>query len=176
MGAACGVNVPLHSAEHFYVITKAIEGCDLNLPVFRDPDALIYTREWSGGLCVGGFELDAKPVFGGARGVPDDFAFGLFDEDWDHFAPLYEGAMERFPALHDVEIQSMVNGPESFTIDNQYILGEAPELDNLYVCGGMNSSGIASAGGAGFALAEWITAGGPTMDMWAVDIRRFGPQ
>ena len=96
--------MPLHSAEHFYVITKAIEGCNLDLPVFRDPDVLVYTREWGGGLCVGGFELDAKPVFGGAKGVPHDFEFGLFDEDWEHFAPLYEGAAERFPILNEVEI------------------------------------------------------------------------
>jgi len=104
LAATTGVNVPLHSAEHWYSITKPIEGVTLDLPVLRDPDSLTYAREWGGGLCVGGFELNAKPIFGGASGVPDDFAFSLFPDDWDHFSPLYEGAMELIPALEDAEI------------------------------------------------------------------------
>jgi len=104
MAATTGVNVPLHSAEHWYAITKPIEGVDINLPVMRDPDALIYTREWGGGLCIGGFELDALPIFGVASGVPNDFAFNLFPDNFDHFSSLYEGAMERIPALEEVGI------------------------------------------------------------------------
>lgn len=98
--------MPLHSAEHWYAITKPIEGVTLDLPVLRDPDALVYVREWSGGLCVGGFELDALPIFGGAEGVPNDFSFGLFPDNFDHFASLYEGATEMIPALETAEIQS----------------------------------------------------------------------
>jgi 4-methylaminobutanoate oxidase (formaldehyde-forming) len=108
--------------------------------------------------------------------VPHDFSYGLFEEDWDHFAHIYDYGADRFPFLKDVEIQSMVNGPESFTIDMHYIMGEAPDLSKLFVCTGMCSSGIASAGGAGFALADWIVNGEPKNDMWDVDIRRFHPQ
>ena len=172
LAARAGANVPLHSAEHFYIITQPIPGAHPNLPVMRDPDAYTYFREWGGGLCVGGFEPTAKPIF--SEGVPDDFAFGLLPDDWDHFAILFEGAAERVPALIEAQVQSMVNGPESFTTDAHYILGEAPEADGLFVCAGMNSSGIASAGGAGKALAEWVVEGSPTMDLWPVDIRRFG--
>jgi len=175
LAAKAGVNAPLHSAEHFYVITDPIDGVTLELPVCRDPDALIYFREWSGGLCVGGFELDAKPVFGGKTGVPDDFAFGLLPDDWDQFMPLYEGAAERIPALERTGIATFLNGPESFTQDGHYILGEAPTCDGLFVCAGMNSSGIASSGGAGYALAEWIDTGASSTDLWGVDIKRFVP-
>jgi pyruvate dehydrogenase phosphatase regulatory subunit len=159
MAQATGVNIPLHSAEHFYVITKPVKGITPEFPVLRDPDGLLYSREWGGGLCFGGFELNAKPVFGGAKGVPHDFSYGLFEEDWDHFAHIYDYGAERFPFLEEVEIQSMINGPESFTIDMHYIMGESPDLSKLYVCTGMCSTGIASAGGAGFALAEWIVNG-----------------
>src|SRR6185312_15818182 len=143
------------------------------LPVLRDPDVYTYYREWSGGLVVGGFEPRCKPCF--TDGVPDKFEFSLLPEDWDHFtSQLMTGALERVPALETAEVR-MVNGPESFTPDNQYILGEAPEVRKFYVGAGFNSVGIASAGGAGRALAEWIVEGQPTMDLTAVDIRRFAP-
>eukprot|EP00941_MAST-03F_sp_MAST-3F-sp1_P005550 g5550.t1 len=177
VGARAGVNVPLHSAEHFYVITDEIEGVDRNLPTLRDPDGLIYVREWGGGLCLGGFETNAKPAFMNKKGfhVPTDFEFGLFEDDWDQFWPLYESGMARVPKLENASIRNMINGPESFTSDAQYLLGEAPEMRNFFVAAGFNSSGIASAGGAGQALAEWIVNGEPTQDLWPVDIRRVGP-
>eukprot|EP00937_MAST-01D_sp_MAST-1D-sp2_P002024 g2024.t1 len=169
---SAGVHVPLHSAEHFYVITEPVAGVDNTLPVLRDPDVLVYMREWGGGLCVGGFERDAKPIW--THGPPSDFAFGLLPDDWEHFLPLYEGAAERVPALATAGVQTFFNGPESFTTDARYVMGEAPSLGGFFVAAGFNSSGIASAGGAGRALAEWIVAGAPTMDLDAVDIRRFG--
>lgn len=176
IGALAGVNVPLHSAEHFYVVTQALNlPVTPNLPVMRDPDVFVYYREWSGGLVMGGFEPRCKPVFDGPQGVPPpgEFEFALLEEDWDHFSTLMPGALERVPALATAGVR-MVNGPESFTPDNQYILGESPELRRFYVAAGFNSSGIASAGGAGRAIAEWIVEDEPTLDLWSVDIRRFG--
>lgn len=172
VGRLAGVNVPLHTCEHFYISTKPIDGVDSYLPVLRDPDGYIYFREWSGGIIMGGFEPVAKPCF--ADGVPNDFQFQLFDEDWDHFSILMNSALERCPALETAEVRQLLNGPESFTPDNQYILGEAPEVRNFFVAAGFNSSGIASAAGAGKALSEWLIQGYPTMDLWSVDIRRFG--
>jgi 4-methylaminobutanoate oxidase (formaldehyde-forming) len=168
----CGVSVPLASAEHFYVYSKPFDPVVPSmLPVLRDPDAYIYYREWSGGLLMGGFEPNAKPAF--QKAVPDDFEFALLPEDWDHFDILMQGALHRTPCLETAQVK-MINGPESFTPDNQYILGEAPFLKGFYVAAGFNSSGIASSGGAGKALAEWIVNKAPTMDLWNVDIRRFG--
>ena len=172
LGQKAGVNVPLHSAEHFYIITKPIDGVHMDMPLMRDPDVFVYMREWSGGLCVGGFEPDAKPIW--TEGVPDDFSFGLLPDDWDQFGQIFEGAAERIPALQTAELRSMVNGPESFTTDNAYILGEAPELSNFFLACGFNSSGIASAGGAGRALAHWVVNGQPEKDLFALDVRRFG--
>ena len=174
LGRLAGVNVPLHSAEHFYATTKTMPGVWHNMPVLRDPDALIYAREWGDGLLFGGFEEGAKPWGADeSGGVPEDFSFQLLADDWDHFMPLFEGAVARFPALETAELK-MLNGPESFTPDGNYILGEAPELKNFFVAAGMNSSGIAGAGGAGLALSKWIDGGEPSMDLWPIDIRRFG--
>jgi len=173
LAATIDVNVPLHSAEHYYIITKGkFPGSHPDLPIVRDPDAYIYLREWSEGLCIGGFEPKATPIW--TEGVPQDFEFGMLPDNWESFDILLQGALERLPALQDSEIRTFFNGPESFTIDNQYILGEAPEVRKLFVAAGFNSSGIASAGGAGSALADWIEAGEPTMDLTALDIRRFG--
>ena len=169
-----GVNVPLHSAEHFYAVTEQIEGVHPNLPILRDPDGYTYFKEEVGGLVVGGFEPDAKPWVAPDR-LPYPFEFQLLEEDWDHFSVLMESALVRIPALHHTGIKKLYNGPESFTPDNQFILGEAPELQNFFVGAGFNSVGIASAGGAGRALAEWIVNGSPTSDLTAVDIRRFAP-
>ena len=173
LGKLAGVNVPLHSAEHFYLTTHAIEGITSDMPVMRDPDTYNYYREWSGGLLVGGFEPGCKPCF--TEGAPDDFAFSLLDWDWDQFDPLMQTALERVPALLDTEIHTLINGPESFTPDNVYIMGEAPNLGGFYVAAGMNSSGIASAAGVGKALSQWMTAGNSNIDIWTADIRRFGP-
>ena len=172
VGALAGVNVPLHSAEHFYVVTAPFEGVHTDLPVLRDPDGYTYFKEEVGGLVVGGFEPEAKPWVAPDR-IPYPFEFKLLEEDWDHFTVLMENALLRVPALNKTGIRKFYNGPESFTPDNQFILGEAPEVRNFFVAAGFNSVGIASAGGAGLALAEWIVHGGPTMDLTSVDIRRF---
>ncbi len=172
VGAMCGVTVPLHSAEHFYVVTERIDGVHPDLPVLRDPDGYTYIKEEVGGLVVGGFEPDAKPWVA-PDALPYPFEFKLLDEDWDHFEILMDSAIARIPALAETGIKMFYNGPESFTPDNQFILGEAPELRNFFVGAGFNSVGIASAGGAGRALAEWITEGEPGLDLSAVDIRRF---
>ena len=171
VGKICGVAVPLHSAEHMYIVTGRIEGVHPDLPVMRDPDGYIYFKEEVGGLVMGGFEPEAKPW--GMAGIPDDFEFALLPDDWDQFEILMQSALQRVPQLATSEVRTFYNGPESFTPDNNFILGEAPELKNFYVGAGFNSMGIASAGGAGRALAEWIVNGAPTMDLWPVDIRRF---
>jgi len=171
IGKMCGVSVPLHSAEHMYIVTGEIEGVHPDLPVMRDPDGYIYFKEEVGGLVMGGFEPEAKPW--GMDGIPDKFEFSLLPDDWDQFEILMENAMIRVPKLAECEVKKFYNGPESFTPDNNFLLGEAPELKNFFVGAGFNSMGIASAGGAGKALAEWIVNGSATTDLWPVDIRRF---
>jgi 4-methylaminobutanoate oxidase (formaldehyde-forming) len=172
VGELAGVNVPLHSAEHFYVVTDPIEGVHPELPVLRDPDGYTYFKEEVGGLVVGGFEPDAKPWVAPDQ-IPYPFEFELLEEDWDHFSGLMESAVHRVPVLAETGIRKFYNGPESFTPDNQFLLGETPEVRNLFIAAGLNSVGIAAAGGAGRALAEWIVEGEPSMDLTSVDIRRF---
>ncbi len=174
VGLLAGVNVPLHSAEHFYVVTEPFAGVHTDLPVLRDPDGYTYFKEEVGGLVVGGFEPNAKPWVAPDE-IPHPFEFALLEEDWDHFSILMDNALLRIPALNDTGIRKFYNGPESFTPDNQFILGESPEVANFFVGAGFNSVGIASAGGAGRALAEWIVGGEPTSDLTSVDIRRFAP-
>ena len=173
VGALAGVNVPLHSAEHFYVVTERIGGgLAPDLPVLRDPDGYIYVKEETGGLVVGGFEPQAKPWVSPDE-LPHPFEFQLLEEDWEHFSLLMDSAVHRIPVLAATGIRKFYNGPESFTPDNQFILGEAPELAGFFVAAGFNSVGIASAGGAGLALAQWIIDGQPDADLTPVDIRRF---
>jgi len=174
IGRMAGVNVPLHSAEHFYVVSETIDGVHPDMPILRDPDGYTYFKEEVGGLVIGGFEPEAKPWVS-PDAIPYPFEFQLLDEDWDHFQILMDNAMLRIPALEETGIKKFYNGPESFTPDNQFIMGEAPELANFFVAAGFNSVGIASAGGAGRALAEWIVEGEPTSDLTGVDIRRFAP-
>jgi 4-methylaminobutanoate oxidase (formaldehyde-forming) len=174
IGAMAGVNVPLHSAEHFYVVSERIDGVHPDLPILRDPDGYTYFKEEVGGLVIGGFEPKAKPWVSPDQ-IPYPFEFQLLNEDWEHFEVLMNSALLRVPALEVTGIKKFYNGPESFTPDNQFILGEAPELENFYVGAGFNSVGIATAGGAGRALAEWIVNGAPTGDLTGVDIRRFAP-
>lgn len=174
VGAMAGVNVPLHSAEHFYVVSEEIDGVHPDLPILRDPDGYTYFKEEVGGLVIGGFEPEAKPWVAPDK-IPYPFEFQLLDEDWEHFEILMNNALLRIPALETTGIKKFYNGPESFTPDNQFILGEAPECVNFFVGAGFNSVGIATAGGAGRALAEWIVNGAPTGDMTGVDIRRFAP-
>jgi glycine cleavage system aminomethyltransferase T/glycine/D-amino acid oxidase-like deaminating enzyme len=170
IGRMASVTVPLHASEHFYIVTEPMAGVTPDLPVLRDTDGYIYVREEVGGLLMGGFEPVAKPW--GMEGIPADFAFSLIPEDWEHFQVLMEQGMHRIPALETAPVRRHVNGPESFTPDGRYLLGEAPECRNFYVAAGFNSIGIASGAGAGRAVAEWIVGGEPPMDLWDVDIRR----
>ncbi|MDT5327824.1 MAG: hypothetical protein QOF25_4976, partial [Mycobacterium sp.] len=174
VGSMAGMNVPLHSAEHFYVVTDAIDGVHTDMPILRDPDGYTYFKEEVGGLVIGGFEPEAKPWVSPDE-IPYPFEFQLLEEDWDHFQILMDNALLRIPALEETGIKKFYNGPESFTPDNQFILGEAPGCRNFFVAAGFNSVGIASAGGAGLALAEWIANGSPTTDLTGVDVRRFAP-
>ena len=171
-GAMAGVNVPLYSAEHFYIVTGPIDGVHPMLPVMRDPDGFIYYKEEVGGLVMGGFEPVAKPWK--VDPIPASFQFQLLDEDWDQFEPLMTNAIHRTPCLETAQIKMLLNGPESFTPDGNFILGEAPELHNYFVCAGFNSAGIANSGGAGRLIAEWIAGGEAPSDLWDVDVRRFG--
>jgi glycine cleavage system aminomethyltransferase T/glycine/D-amino acid oxidase-like deaminating enzyme len=171
-GALAGVNVPLVSVQHQYLITDAIAGIERNLPTLRDPDRLTYYKEDVGGLVMGGYEPNPRPW--AIDGVPEDFNFQLLPPDWDHFQPTLELAMARVPALASAGAKQLVNGPESFTPDGNFILGPAPGLSGYYVGAGFNAFGIASGGGAGQALAEWIVGGEAPFDLWPVDIRRFG--
>src|SRR6266446_2225688 len=172
IGRLAGVSVPLQSVQHQYLVTETIAGVPRNLPTLRDPDRLIYFKEEVGGLVMGGYE--PNPIAWAQNGIPEGFHFALLDSDSDHFEPLMAQALARVPALETAGIKRFINGPESFTPDGNFILGEAPEVENYFVGAGFNAFGIASAGGAGRALAEWIVAGEAPMDLWPVDIRRFG--
>jgi len=173
VGGWADVSVPLHAAEHFYIVTQPITGLVSSLPVLRDADACSYFKEDAGKLLVGWFEPQAKPW--GQRGIPENFAFDQLPADLAHIEPLFAAAMHRVPALESAGVQVFFNGPESFTPDDRYLLGEAPEVRGLYVAAGFNSIGIQSAGGAGKVLADWIVDGHPPSDLWDVDIRRLAP-
>ena len=172
IGQLAGVNVPLVSVQHQYIVTEPIAGVMKNLPTLRDPDRLTYYKEEVGGLVMGGYE--PNPIPWAEHGIPDGFEFQLLNDNWDHFEPIMELAIGRVPALQTAGVKQFINGPESFTPDGNFILGEAPELKNFYVGAGFNAFGIASAGGAGRALAEWIAGSEAPMDLWFVDIHRFG--
>ncbi|TCT12053.1 4-methylaminobutanoate oxidase (formaldehyde-forming) [Tepidamorphus gemmatus] len=172
VGRLAGVNVPLVSVQHQYLITERIDGVTPDLPTLRDPDRLTYYKEEVGGLVMGGYE--PNPIAWAVDGIPEGFTFALLNSDWDHFSPTMELALGRVPALAHAGIKELINGPESFTPDGNFILGEAPEQRGFFVGAGFNAFGIASGGGAGMALAEWIVAGEPPFDLWPVDIRRFG--
>src|SRR5262249_16812864 len=153
IGRMAGVVVPLHAAEHFYIGTEPLAGVTSGLPTLRDPDGYIYVPGGGGGLLMGGFEPNAEPW--GMRGMPRGFAFCVLPDDWDHFQVFMESGCARIPALETAGIRRHVNGPESFTPDTRFILGEAPGLTGFFVAAGFNSTGIGSAAGAGKALAEW---------------------
>ena len=169
--ARFGVNVPLVSVEHQYIITESF-GVPSNLPTLRDPDRLTYYKEEVGGIVMGGYE--PNPIPWATSGIPEGFHYTLLDSNFDHFEQIMEQALGRVPDLENVGVKQLLNGPESFTPDGNFILGEAPELRNFFVGAGFNAFGIASAGGAGMALAEWVSKGEPPYDLWPVDIRRFG--
>ncbi len=172
LAATVGVNVPLVSVEHQYMVTERIEGVTPDLPTLRDPDRLTYWKEDVGGLVWGGYEPNPKPW--ALNGIPEEFHFDLLTSDYDHYSQFMDNAIARVPALATAGVKQLINGPESFTPDGNFILGEAPELRNFYVGAGFNAFGIASAGGAGMALAEWAATGAAPYDLWPVDIRRFG--
>ena len=172
MGAMLGVNVPLIPFQHQYLVTEPIEGIPPKLPTLRDKDGLIYYKKEVGGLVMGGYERDGIPW--AVDGIPDGFTQELLEPDFDHFMPLTEAALTRTPCLADTGVARLVNGPEAFTPDGNCILGPAPELDNCFVAAGFNAFGIAAGGGAGRMLAEWIIHGEPSIDLWPLDIRRFG--
>jgi glycine cleavage system aminomethyltransferase T/glycine/D-amino acid oxidase-like deaminating enzyme len=173
LASACGVAVPLHAAEHFYIVTEPIKGLPGNLPVLRVQDECAYYKEDAGKLLVGCFEPVAKPW--GMHGIPEDFSFETLPEDYEHFEPILNAAVKRVPALADAGIQLFFNGPESFTPDDRYYVGEAPEVRDLFVATGFNSVGIAASGGAGKVVAQWILDRRPPMDLSDVDIRRVMP-
>ena len=166
-----GVTVPLVSVEHQYMLTEAF-GVPSDLPTLRDPDRLTYYKEEVGGLVMGGYEPNGIPW--AKDGIPDPFDFQLLDSNFDHFEQLMELALPRVPKLETVGVKQLINGPESFTPDGNFILGEAPEMANVFIGAGFNAFGIAAGGGAGMALAEWVAKGAPPYDLWPVDIRRFG--
>jgi 4-methylaminobutanoate oxidase (formaldehyde-forming) len=171
VGALAGVSVPLQAIEHAYLITEPFAGVSPDLPIFEDPDRFAYYREETGGLMVGLFEPVAAPW--SLDEVPDDFSFGEIPSDWDRLAPFLEYAMEILPGLQDVGIRTLFTGPESFTPDNGFLMGQAPELDNFFVAAGFNSLGILTGGGAGSIIAQWVVDGLPPIDVTGVDIARL---
>ena len=174
LGAMAGVGVPLHACEHFYIVTEPIEGLG-RLPVLRVPDECAYYKEDAGKMLLGAFEPVAKPWPAAGAPIPRDFCFDQLPEDIEHFEPILEMGVARMPMLAEAGIHTFFNGPESFTPDDRYYLGEAPELGGFWMACGYNSIGIISSGGAGFALAQWLEDGQPPFDLWDVDIRRVQP-
>jgi glycine cleavage system T protein len=173
VGRMAGVPLPLQACEHFYIVTEPSPDVPRDLPVLRVPDECAYYKEDAGKVMLGAFELEAKPW--AVDGIPADFCFDQLPEDLEHFAPILEKATRRLPLLGRIGIHTFFNGPESFTHDNRYLLGEAPQLRGFFVACGFNSVGIQSAGGAGMALAQWIVDGAPPFDLWDVDVRRVVP-
>lgn len=175
IGAMAGVSVPLQPIKHQYIITEKLEGLSADTPTVRDPDRGVYFKEEVGGLVMGGYEHNPQSWVTGLPGgdVPDQWEFQLFDDDYEHFEQHMTQAIARVPALGEVGVKQMINGPESFTPDGNFILGRAPECGNMFVGAGFNAFGIASGGGAGWVLAEWVVRGEAPLDLWVVDISRF---
>ena len=175
LAGLAGAIAPLHACYHYYLLTKPMPGVEGrgHLPTLSAQDEHLYVRDDVGGLLVGCFEPHAKAL--PLDKLPEKFAFDLMDEDWDHFEPVLKDAIHRIPALEAAEARMLLVGPESFTPDERFLLGESAELAGFFVGCGMNSVGVATSAGAGKALAEWILAGEPTMDLSQVDIRRFAP-
>ena len=173
IGEDIGVSIPLYPNEHFYIITEPLDNLPKNLPVLRDYNSCLYLKEDAGKMLVGIFEPNAKPAFKDKGVVPQDFSFGEFPDDFDHFEPYLEKSFQRLPILETAGIRKFFSGPESFTPDTQYLLGETPEVSNLFTCCGFNSIGIASSGGAGRVTAEWMINGYMNEDLFSLDIKRF---
>ncbi len=170
VGKLCGINIPLHACEHFYVLTEPSKNIPKNLPILRVADSYIYVKEDAGKLLIGAFEPKAKPW--GMEGIPEEFEFDSLPEDYDHFEPILLKAMNRLPILNELGIQTFFCGPESFTPDDRYYLGKVPNKKNIFVSTGFNSIGVQSAGGVGKVMSEWITDEIAPFDLWDVDIAR----
>src|SRR5208283_1928745 len=171
IGCMAGVNVPLQAAEHYYLISEPVPGVHPLLPILRDPGNSAYVREEAGKIMVGLFEPVAEPW--GIDGIPEDFSFGEIAPNWDRMYPFIEKAMQRVPCLLQTGIKLLFCGPESFTPDHNYLMGEAPNLRHFFVAAGFNSLGILSGGGVGYVMAEWLVNGRPPMDVWSVNLRRM---
>jgi len=172
LGRMVGLTVPVIPMAHQYLVTKPIAGVTRDIPTMRDPDRLVYFREEVGGLVMGGYER--SPVPWGLDGIPRDFTHKLLAPDWERFDDLMALAVSRVPAIGRAEVITMINGPEAFTPDGEFILGEAPEVGGFFVAAGFCAHGIAGAGGVGRVMAEWILGGRAPMDVWRMDLRRFG--
>ena len=182
LGRLAGVRIPIVPMSHEYIVTQPFRERDPQnpLPTLRDPDLLIYFREEGGGLVMGGYERPAAPAFTPRDGtgfdrIPPDFNGRLLEDDWDRFEEIVVNSRRRVPQMEDVKVTRMINGPEGFTPDNEFCLGET-EVRGLFVAGGFCAHGLAGAGGVGKVMAEWIAAGEPSMDLWQMDVRRFGAQ
>jgi glycine cleavage system aminomethyltransferase T/glycine/D-amino acid oxidase-like deaminating enzyme len=181
LGRMAGVRVPVIPMSHQYLVTQPFrERGDDHLPTLRDPDLLIYFREEGGGLVMGGYERQSEPAFlpdgtGGLDRIPSDFNGRLLEDDWDRFEEIIENSKRRVPAMDEIKVTRMINGPEAFTPDNEFCLGET-EVRGLFVAAGFCAHGLAGAGGIGRVVAEWIAEGEPSVDLWEMDIRRFGAQ
>lgn len=173
LAATVGVNVPLQACEHFYIVTEPLDGMERGVPTVRDPGNYTYFKEETGKIMAGFFEPRGK--IWRPDGIPRDFSFSSLPEDWGHIGPIFERAIHRVPALADTGIQLFFNGPEAFTPDGVYYLGEVPEVRRCFVAAGFNSVGIQSAGGVGWVMADWIADGISPSDLSAVDIRRSFP-
>jgi sarcosine dehydrogenase len=171
VGALAGITVPLQAVKHQYIITEKIEGLSPDAPTLRDPDRRTYFKEEVGGLVMGGYEPD--PISWTTDDLPNEWEFQLFDDDYDHFDQHLSQAIARIPVLEKTGVKKMINGPESFTADGNFILGRANECENMFVGAGFNAYGIAAGGGAGWVLADWVMKGEAPLDLWVVDIRRF---
>jgi glycine cleavage system aminomethyltransferase T/glycine/D-amino acid oxidase-like deaminating enzyme len=171
IGRMVGVTVPIIPMAHQYLFTEPLEGVDSGLPQLRDPDNLVYFREEVGGLCMGGYERDPAPW--GLDRIPPDFNGKLLAPDMPRFEPIMEGAIRRVPAMAEARVSRIINGPEAFTPDNEFILGES-DVRGFWLAAGFCAHGIAGAGGIGRQLASWIVEGEPELDLWKMDIRRFG--
>ena len=173
IGEKAGVSIPLYPAEHFYIITEPIENLSKTLPVIRDFDNRTYIKEDAGKILVGIFEWNSIPAWNDTNKVPENFSFGEFQENFEHFEPYLASAIERFPILEKAGIRKFFSGPESFTPDTNTLLGEVPEIKNFFVCCGLNSIGIGSGGGVGKVTAEWLMTGHINEDIFSYDIKRF---
>ena len=173
IGERTGVSIPLYPAEHFYIITEPIDNLSKTLPTIRDFDNRVYIKEDAGKILVGIFEGNSIPAWNKTNKVPEDFSFGEFQENFEHFEPYLESAIKRFPVLETAGIRKFFSGPESFTPDTNTLLGEVPEIKNFFVCCGLNSIGIGSGGGVGKVTAEWLIQGHINEDIFNYDIKRF---